>query len=392
MATFFINNPQLIWPLILLAAWTFAEVGTYLVKIPKITFYTLFGFIFAKHQIGPLPTLDHSGIVALVNIIAGLILFDFGYRINLRWIWSNKIILITSIVESGVTFVVVFVISRLFDVSTLVSLEFAALFMATSPFVIINVINQQQSAGQVTERILHLTALNCISAIFIFKLILGYAVFEKSGSFGQATMASIVMLISSAALGIGFALFLFGALKQIKLLTSDRAVVLSLIIILLVGITKAFGLSPIIASLIFGLTIRHMKVVMGQNQRNFGALENILIIVLFIIIPVNLDWHNLSLFIGLGIALFLGRLIIKTTVVALFSYCNGVSINKGILTGLALSPISIFSILLLDQSVPSGMGLNYGLLMITGVTLLLELIGPCITQYALIMAKENTPT
>lgn len=68
MNTFFINNPQLVWPLTLLFAWIFGEIGTYIIKIPKITFYILFGFIFASHQIGPIQTLDSSGMLFLMPI------------------------------------------------------------------------------------------------------------------------------------------------------------------------------------------------------------------------------------------------------------------------------------------------------------------------------------
>ncbi|MCE3267905.1 MAG: Na/H transporter [Burkholderiales bacterium] len=391
MHNFFINYPQLVWPIVLLLAWSFGEAGTYLTKIPRITFYMLFGFIFAKHQIGPLPTIDHSGILSLVNIIAGLILFKFGYRINLRWIWSHPIILVTSLVESGITFIAVFMLSRLFGISILPSLEFASLFMATSPFVIMNIVDNEQSAGQVTERILHLTALNCILAIFVFKLISGLMVFEKSGSVWQATSASFIMIVLSTILGIGSALLLSIIIKRSKLMAHKSIILLSIIIILVVGIAGSMHISSIIAALSFGLTLRHMKIAMSQNSRNFGALENLLTLVLFIVIPVNLDWHNLGSFLGLGISLFFSRLIIKTIVVALFSYNCGISVQKGILTGLALTPISIFSILLLDQSFAVTAALNQEFLVISGVILFLELIGPCFTQYALIKARETGP-
>lgn len=391
MNSFFINNPQLVWPIVLLLAWVFGEIGIHLAKIPRITFYILFGFIFSRHQMGPLPTLNHSGILSLVYIISGLMLFKFGYRINLRWIRDNPIILLTSLVESSLTFVVIFLLSRLFGISILVSLEFAALFMATSPLVIMNIVDAEQSSGQVTERVLHLTALNCIFAIFVFKLILGMMVFAKSGSMWQASLASLVMLVSSTILGIGFALLLSVIMSRAKVIIQDSTIVLSLVIILIVGLAQTLSISPIIAALTFGLTVRYRKIAMGQNQRNFGVLENILTIVLFVVVPLNLDWHNFPSYLGLGAALLFSRLFIKTTVVSLFSYYSGTSLYKGFLIGLALAPTSIFSILLLDQSLSLGVALNQEFLLISGVIFALELVGPCMTQYSLIKAKESAP-
>ena len=47
----------------------------------------------------------------------------------------------------------------------LAALLLASLAMSTSPAAIVRVVNEQRSSGQVTERVLHLTAVNCVLAV-----------------------------------------------------------------------------------------------------------------------------------------------------------------------------------------------------------------------------------
>ncbi len=389
MNTFFLNNQELAWTLTLFFAWFFGELGQCITKIPKISFYMIFGFILSKYQLGVLHSINNSGILLLINIIAGLILFEFGYRINLSWLKNNPMIIMTSIVESMLSFIVVFTISKLFSISTLISLQFAAIFMATSPFVVMYIINQKQSSGQVTERILHLTALNCIFAIFIFKLVLGMVVFQQSGSLLQAVWDGVAMLILSTLLGIVAAFSLSSLLKLIPKMSSDRTISFSLMIIVIVVVANSLLLSPTIAALIFGIVSRHRRAAMGKTQRNFGALGDLLIVVLFVVTPLNLNWHDMATLPILAIALFAGRLLTKVLIVAIFSRIDGISWTKGALTGLALTPISIFPVLLLDQSQFLGLTLNQDLVVVSALILFLDIMGPIIVQYSLTKAKES---
>lgn len=389
MSTFFNNHQELIWPLVLFFAWLFGEIGQDLTKIPKISFYVLFGFILAKHQFGVLPNLHDVNLRFLINVIAGLVLFEFGYRINLSWLRNNPFIIVTALSESIATFIVVFIITRLFGISTLTSLQFAAIFMATSPFVIIYVINQQQSTGQVTERVLHLTALNCIFAIFIFKLILGALVFQKSGSLPQAAWAGIVMLALSILLGIICAVLLANILRFVPSASKDRTVSFVLVLILIAAIANFLTLSATVATLAFGVAARYLHTAMGRTQRNFGALGDLVVVLLFVAVPLSLNWQHMFAWLSLACALFVGRLFTKVVVVALFSKLDGLTWTKGILTGFSLMPVSIFPILILDQTQFVSTALNQDLIVLSALVLFLELTGPVIVQYCLKKARES---
>lgn len=90
----------------------------------------------------------------------------------------------------------------------------------------------------------------------------------------------------------------------------------------------------------------------------------------------------------IALALLVVRFIVKTLCVAAFAHVSGISWRKGLLTGMALTPLSAFVILLLEQTRHLGIGLMDELAALAAITLLLEVVGPVVTQWALVLAKE----
>ena len=75
---------ELAWPLAIAFAWVAGELGHRVTSLPRISIYGLVGFALAKTQLGLLPASDTGSIMLVANVAFGLILFEFGYRINLR--------------------------------------------------------------------------------------------------------------------------------------------------------------------------------------------------------------------------------------------------------------------------------------------------------------------
>ena len=383
------DHVGLSWPFIVLVAWFVGEVGFQITRIPRISFYILCGFLFFNNKFGISANLSTFHVNFLINIAIGLILFEFGHRINLNWLKNNPKIILTGLLESLATFVVIFVVSKLFSLSTMASLEFATLSIATSPIIVMYIVNQNQSSGQVTERILHLSAINSFIAIFLFKLVFGLVVFQKSGNILQATWTSILMVMFSVILGILFAVILSFIMAKINIIAYDRTVAFAIFVISLVVVAVACNLSPFIAVLIFSIFLRHKRVAIGKTQRNFGALGELLTVILFIFIPSVLHFGDYTLTLWVSVTLILARILTKVIVVGFCSYFDGLSWSKSFLVGFALTPISVFSILILEPSKYAGVSIFTQLSSLAVVFLLLEIISPIITQYALGRAKEN---
>lgn len=379
---------SLAWPFAITLAWLVGEFGQRWTGLPRISFYGLVGFILAAPQLGILPLPEGGTTLLLADVGFGLILFELGYRINLRWLRTNPWIGVTGLVEAGLTFVGVYLVANAFGAALIDRLMLASLSMATSPATVVRVINEQKSSGQVTERALHLCALNCVLAVFAFNATVGLWIFRTFEDVGDALWNSLVVLGVSAFTGAVFGLVVPGVLRLLGKLAQDATVAFALAVILLVAITYTLGLSPVVAALAFGLAARHRRVAFSQAQRNFGALGELLTVVLFVFAASTLDWRRVWAGALLAVALVLVRLLAKTAGVTAFAHLSGISWRKGALTGVALTPLSVFVILLIEHARHAGVQVVEELRAVAAVTMLLEVFGPIILQRALVWARE----
>ena len=380
---------QLVWPLALVLSWMAGELLYRWTGLPRISIYGLSGFLFGNLANGFLAPTDSDAFLLLANLGFGLILFELGYRINLRWLRANPWILVTSLAESVLTFGAVYAVSRQFGMPVLAASLLASLAIATSPAGLLRVFNERAAGGQVTERALHLAALNCVLAVFVYNAIVGIGVFQTSGNLGHAAGASLVVLGASALLGVVFGMLVPRWLRSMAGAGGDATLAFALAVLLLVAVTHVLTLSPVLAALSFGLVARHRRSALGVAQRNFGALGDLLSVLLFVFAASTLDWDHVWKGLGLGTLLVLVRLAVKVGVCAAFARVSGISVRKGALSGLALAPMGVFAILLIEQTRRLGVDLFHSLAPLAAIALLLQLVGPLISQRAVIAAAET---
>jgi Kef-type K+ transport system membrane component KefB len=236
---------------------------------------------------------------------------------------------------------------------------------------------------------MHLCALNCVLAVFAFNASIGLWIFRTFEDVGDALWNSLVVLAISAIGGAVFGLVVPALLRMLGRLAQDATVAFALAVILLVSITYTLGLSPVVATLAFGLMARHRRVAFSQAQRNFGALGELLTVVLFVFAASTLDWQKVVAGGAMAVVLVLARLLTKLLGVTAFAHLSGISWRKGALTGVALAPLSVFVILLIEHARHAGVQVVEELRAIAAVTMLLEVFGPIILQRALVWAHES---
>ena len=76
---------ELGWPLAIALAWLAGECAYRWSGAPRISVYGIVGFGLAQLWPGALASGGSSTVSLLANLGFGLILFEFGYRLNLRW-------------------------------------------------------------------------------------------------------------------------------------------------------------------------------------------------------------------------------------------------------------------------------------------------------------------
>lgn len=379
-----------LWSVSLLCAWLAGEYFHHYARLPRISVYVFVGVVLAALQ----PDLAfffsfQEALIFLVNVAFCLILFEFGYRINLFWLRANPWIGVTGFTEALCTFCAVYVLAQWWGVSATMTWLLAALAISTSPAEILRVVNEQHSAGQVTERILHLSAINCTLAIFVFNAVLGFAIFENSRDSWQAVYQSFVVLLASVAIGV-----LLGMVMPLLLLIlrgvkqQGHTVAFAIAILFLVMFTSAMMLSPALAALAFGFMTRYRRISISRVEQSFGTLGHLLSVLLFVFFSTLFTWENMMTGVGLGLALIVVRGLAKIVAIGIYARISGISWTKGLLVGVAMAPFSAFAILLVWQA---GLEINFTEQFAPFIfaACVLGMVGPILTQCALTGAHEN---
>lgn len=380
------------WPLVLLVAWFLGELAHERWRIPRVSTYVAVGLLGGLVNLPGLTT-DIQGLPFLANVALSLVLFELGYRINLRWFRHNPWVLLLGVVESVLTFAAIHYVTGFFGLPQDQRLIIAALSVSASPAGVVRVANELRSAGQVTERVLHLCAINCFMAVASLKLVIGYWYLSTSGDLVLAAFGSIHVLVTSVAVGglLGVAVPWLLRLRS----TPERGVtvVFALSVLLLTTASFGFRLSPLLAALSFGIVARERRVHLTNAQRDFGTAGDLLSVFLFVYIASMLEWATVGTGMLLGLVLIGVRGVSKVACNVVAARLSGITERKGLLTGLALTPMSAFAILLLDQSRLYGFEPAVQVLAaIAAMMLLQELLGPVVTQRALMAAQETHVT
>ena len=383
-------GPLVAWPLMLLAAWLAGEWVSRHWNVPRVCAYGVVGLVLGGVGLSQnLASQVAQGFLA--NVALGLTLFELGYRINPRWFRHNPWVLGAGVAQALLTFGAVFWIAGLFDVPIDHRLVLAALCVASSPAEIMRVTHELRSAGQVTERLLHLCALNCLVAVLLLKLVVGYWHLETSGELGKAAFNSVYVICLSLVAGAIFG-FVAPLLNRLATSSQSTTVTFAFLVLLLSGVAQSLHLSPLLAALAFGVVARERRIMLSHAQRNFGALGEVLAVFLFVFVGSLLSWNGMLAGLVLGAAVLGARSAVHLLVNLGVARVSGTTLRKGALTGLTLMPMSAFTLLLLEESRLYGFDLaRDSLPAIVGLLVVLGVLGPLVTQRALMLAREAHP-
>ena len=383
-------GPVVAWPLMLLAAWSAGEWVFRHWNLPRVAAYGAVGLLLGGVGLSQnVASQAAQGFMA--NAALALTLFELGYRINPRWFRHNPWVLAAGIAQAMLTFGSVFWVAGQFGVKLDHRLVLAALCVATSPAAVMRVTHELRSAGQVTERLLHLCALNCLVAVLLLKLVVGYWHLETSGDLSKAAFNSLYVIGLSLVAGATFGV-IAPLLNRIATSSQSTTVTFAFLVLLLTGIAQTLHLSPLLAALAFGVVARERRLMLSHAQRNFGALGDVLAVFLFVFIGSLLSWHDLLAGLVLGAAVLAARSATHIVVNLGLARVSGTTFRKGALTGLALMPMTAFAMLLLEESRLYGFDLaRESLPAIVGLLVLLDVVGPVVTQRALMVAGEAHP-
>src|SRR5687768_6388291 len=110
-------SPALWLALTLVVAVLVGEALVRHLKLPRIVGYIGIGVLLGPGGLGLIPQLPATEWRLVVDLALGILLFELGSKVNLRWLKANPWIAGTSLLEAGATFIVVFWLLIWFDVA-----------------------------------------------------------------------------------------------------------------------------------------------------------------------------------------------------------------------------------------------------------------------------------
>lgn len=361
-------------------------------RLPRLLGYVVAGVVIGPHGSGLMTAATVSDLRVLVDVALGLLLFELGHWLDFSWLRRNPWLIVSSLSEAVLTFAVVFGALRLAGVANMHATGAAAISMATSPAVVMQLTRELRAQGQVTERLKMLTGLNCAYAVIGITIWLSWLHMEYQARVTSAVLQPLYLILGSFALPVVAAALAGVVPRRLRAHVSTELLLLLGLVLLLIAGSRALGLSPLLTLLAFGVLARHWVGWLRVLPHQFALVSSITAVALFALIGASLDFGSLGRAALPAIALIVARLLSKWAATVATALPSGISKKKGSLLGFALVPMSGLAIVLVQDVSAIYADFPRDLLIIVmAATSLLELAGPVVTRMALTRAREARP-
>ena len=377
---------------ILLCGLAVGQVFVRVLRLPRITGFVAAGLVLGPGVLGLLDQAMLGELSIFVDISLGLILFELGRRLDFRWFTHDRWLLASSVAESLLSFLFVYGTLRFFSVAPVYSATAAAIAMATSPAVLIMIVHDQRAKGPLTERLLALTALNNVFAFLLIALLFGFVHLEYRADWLRATLHPLYLIAGST--GLGFLAFLAARTlaRWLGKREDSQFVMLLGLIVGTVGCAISFKLSVLLALLAFGVFAKNLDRDHDLMAVEFGPGGQFFLVMLFVITGAGLRPSELAVTGAVGAAFVLARLAGKLVGLGLFAPLSGISQKKALLLGVGMVPMSAIAVVMVQGA--SALYPEFGATLssiVLSAVVILELVGPLATQWALRRAGETEP-
>lgn len=383
-------DPLLACGLTLIAGLLVGELLYRRFRLPRVVGYVLLGAVLGGIAGNGGRPLIQLVLRPMADVSLGLLLLETGRRIDLGWLRRNRHLGLGCLIEALASFLLLFAFLWMaVGLSPSWAAATAAIGMAAAPAVVMLTAEESRAEGQVTERMLQMTAVNCGVSFLLYTLTLSF-IHAESGADWPSVIGHPLWLLCGALLiaWLGARMILWmtrqvgkGSLHQVFLLVGSALVA--------TGAARVLGLPVFLTLFLLGICLTA-----GDRQQTL-AYTNLpeghwpLAVILFVLAGVSLPWGDFSL-IGVidataliclrGMAKFLGAWV----------GCRDLPARQRRLVALGIQPLSataIFMAMELHATFPEVAG--QPLLIPLIATAMMEMIGPTLSRRAMVAAGET---
>lgn len=375
--------------LILIAGVLGARLVTRLLPVPAITGYVLTGLLLGPAVFNMVNASILNKLGLLVDLALGLVLFELGRRVDYQWLLREKRLLVTGVAISLCTFLGLYWMLTMFGFNPMISSMVAAIGMASSPAVTLNVVHEVKAEGQLTERMLNIVVIGNAVAFIVVAMGLSIVHLEYQAGWRSYVVHPLYLFFGSVLLGWLASRLLIWLGRWLGHNGQAHLILMLGLIAATVGGAIMFKLSALIALLAFGIASRSHGPRRTVIEPDFSQFSAIIYVLLFVYAGARLDLSHMQELAPVALAYVALRFVITTGLTTALAPINGVTVRKGMLLGVGLTPLSGFKIVLVHHA--AGFYPQFGLELTTlmvSILVILEIIGPICTRYALVASGE----
>lgn len=377
--------------LMLAAGVLAARVLSPTLRIPEITAFLLCGLGLGPSGLALISSDSVAGLSALADLALGIVLFELGRRIDPVWLARERWALTTSIAQGLVVFLGLAMMLTSLGTTPALAMMAAALGCASSPAIILRVIQETRAEGQVTDRLAHSVAVSCLLGFVLFTIALQSLHIMQAASWVTTLAHPLYLFGGSIALGwLSSGLVSWIATRLLARRPELQRLIVFACIALLVEANDLLKLSPLVSLLIFGISSR------GYGKRNAlqtfrsGTTDDLVFAFLFVYLGTTLQttFNPTVLILGVFFVALRGTLLIAVSTA--LSQFNGLSAAKGALWGAALLPMSGVAIVLVNHAASLYPELGLELAQLLGSALMVtHAVGPLVSWWSLRRSGEG---
>ena len=339
-----------------------------MIKLPPILGYIFVGLILSLFAI------DQSTEVILrffSHLGVAFLLFMLGLELNVREIHEvGPVALTTGIGQVVVTSIIGFGAAMIFGFGVIESLYIAVALTFSSTIIIVKLLGEKGDLnalyGRISVGLLIVQDLVAVIALIVLNFI-------GSASTGVGSVVSSVFTVVVIGVLLVAMAFVLGRILGVYLQRAGKSSELVLVTVMAWAIifsmyTQYLGLSLEVGAFLAGISLSSSRVSL-EIAAKMKPLRDFFIIMFFIVLGLGLSLSNLAqqlpMIIIFSLMVLLGNPLILLSIMGVMGYHRRVSF----LTGLTVSQISEFSLILIATGVSLGQVQSETLSIVTGVAI-----------------------
>jgi Kef-type K+ transport system membrane component KefB len=385
-------DPVLGLAFLMVLAVVLADLLYRTLRLPRTCGHLLVGALASPFVLQLMERRELDAWKPLIDLAIAVLVFELGTRVRPRWLIDNPSLALTCVLEGALPGLAVAGALNLLGVPMLSAAVAGIVAMSTSPVITLAVLHETRPRGQVTERLLLMTAVNSVLAMLSLKV---WHVIAASAEHDLLTTATgaLYVIAGSFLLGAACGLLLDVFSRRVRGPASLPVLQIALVTIASM-LAVQWTLSPLLALLVAGVIARARMRHGLTVEPQLGTAGAALGVVLFIFLGLLLTLDHVGSLWPWVIAIIAGRALGKGLAVALLTRPSGLGWRQSAALILALQPMSSLAVLLAaDTFVWSSQlpGLDRSVLQsLLLATTLMQLTGPLWTTVALQHVARET--